>query len=145
MDAITELKAKRDALVLEKRTLESKLAAVRNLVRSSGRMPHDKYKACCDSQTDYTRRIVGVEARILEVKREIQRLADIQHAEYMANNTHNGVSTRKIIDMIREVRDKWQELSCDDSLGNSTERTQAAQFVRDLNPIIHTLLDPPSR
>jgi hypothetical protein len=137
---LLEAKEKRDALVLEKRTLETKLAAVRNLVRSSGRMPHDKYKVCCDSQTSYTRAIISLEAQILPLKREIERLAnEEQNAKTVK---YNGMPARDVVGMLREVRDKWSGFAADDSLGSGPERTIASQFVCDLNPIIHAILDP---
>lgn len=140
---IDELKLKRDALILEKRTVETNLMAVKNLVRTSGMMPHEKYRACCDSQTKYARQIVAIESKILQCKQEIQRLADQEHADYVSKNgTLGNRRVKEIVGMLREVRDKWQEFSCDDSLGSTGERTQAAQFVRDLNPVIHNLLDP---
>jgi hypothetical protein len=135
---LDELMAKRDQLVLEKRGLETKLAAIKNLVRSSGRMPHDKYKACCDSQTAYTRKIIGVEAKILPVKAEIRRLSDQEHDSKTVR--FNNISAQELVWLLREVRDKWQEFSCDDTLGTSTERTLAAQFVRDLNPVLHKII-----
>ena len=139
-DQINSLQEKRDALVLEKRTLETSLQSIKNLVRSSGRMEHYKYKTCCESQASYTQKILKVEQKLLPIKAELRRLELEKNAAKQL--PFNGVGGRELVHMLREVRDKWQEFSCDDSLGNSTERTQASQFVRDLNPILHALIDP---
>ncbi len=145
-ERINELKLKRDALVLQKRDLETKLTAIKNLVRSSGRMPPDKYKICCESQTGYSRKIISIETQLLPIKQEIQRLSD---DEFFARSAPSApsepfkVPVKTLVLMLREVRDRWQDFSCDDAMGTSTERLQAAQFVRDLNPIIHFLLDSP--
>ena len=140
MSELNDLKTRRDALVLKKRELETKLAAVKNLVRSSGRMPHDKYKVCCESQNDCFRQIVRVETDLMPIKQRIRVLCDEEDEAKKAK--HNGY-TRDLVLRLREVRDKWQEIASDDALANSTQRTQASQFVSDLNPIIHYLLDPP--
>lgn len=137
---IDEIKSQIESLVLEKRGLETSLQAIKNLIRSSGRMEHYKYKSCCDSQAQYTRQILKVEHKLLPLRQELRRIA--LEEETAKKLPFNGVSGRELVHMLREVRDKWQELSCDDSLGNSTERTQASQFVRDLNPILHALIDP---
>ncbi len=70
-----------------------------------------------------------------------ERLVEEAH-ENRKQRSNGSMPVRDLVVMLREVRDKWQEVACDDALGNSTQRTQAVQFVRDLTPIIHHIIDP---
>ena len=136
---LIELQGQRDQLALEKRELETKLTAIRNLIRASGRMSNDKYQECCKAQSQYAAKIVNIEAKLLPLKTQIRVLSELDHDSHTVR--YNNMGAKDVVLMLREVRDKWQEFSADDALGTSTERTLAAQFVRDLNPVIHCIIN----
>ena len=59
----------------------------------------------------------------------------------LRGQTELGVSDRQyFVSRLSEVRDKWQDVAAADCDHGPSERLLAAQFVRDLTPIIKKLI-----
>lgn len=126
------IEEERSKLVSEKRDIEAKLLAIKNLIRSSGRMSTDKYTETCHAQNGYMKRMAQIERQLGELKTRKGRL----HFE------HNGSNHRPkdpvspdVIRSLSALRDEYQQFAADKSRVGSM-RQMAAEFVLKLNPII---------
>jgi hypothetical protein len=141
---IYDLQQKREILIQEKREIQSRLTKVKNLVRTSGLMPTEKYKQCCDAQSKYVSRIQAIEKDLGNLKLQIQKLAD---DEYNHRGKPSGLSVdtkpqamgKECIESLVALREKYQQFSADHTRVSSM-RTMAAEFAFQLNPIIKAAL-----
>ena len=138
-----ELLQKRDALTLSKRDHETKLIAVKNVVRSGGRLPHDKYRQCCDSQNTHAKAIMHIESELFKVKSRLREIANEQFDEKKRRkdlaktvaSTQQSAPEKNIITELVCLRQAYQDFAAD-ATRVSSMRQMAADFVLKLNPII---------
>lgn len=141
---INEWKKERESLKEKKRVIQVQLTKTKNLVRSSGIMPREKYKQCCDAQSKYVGQIQHTEKRMGEIKLQIQKLADDEHF-HPENPNKPAVSLKPepmgkdCIEALVALREKYQQFSADHTRVSSM-RTMAAEFAYQLNPIIKAAL-----
>lgn len=138
-----ELQKQKTDLCLSRREHESKLTAVKSLVRSGGRLPNEKYKQCCDSQRAHTRAILNIETQLAPIKTRLREIADIEFKE--RNGGGNGATKEEkpiteyvptaIVAELVALRQEYQNFSADGTRVASMRR-MAAEFVLKLNPII---------
>ena len=140
-----ELQKKKTALVLSKREHETQLVAVKNVVRSGGRLPNEKYKQCCDSQNTHARAILHIENQLAPIKVRLREIADIEFKE--RNGGNNGATheedhpkaetapTKSIVVELVALRQEYQNFAADGTRVSSM-RQMAAEFVLKLNPVI---------
>lgn len=133
-----ELHDRRTKLVEQKFQLQSQLSAINEEFKM--RLDTVKFVLLRRRRSKLTKALNCVEMEFASVNRQLHATHEQEHSEKYAALPNNPFR-RTVIEMIREVRDKWQELSCDETLLNSTQRTQASQFVRDLNPILRKLVN----
>src|SRR5690606_28228124 len=91
--AIYDLKEERESLKEKKRAIEAQLVKVKNLIRSSGTMPREKYKKCCDAQSKYVGQLLHIDKRMGAIRLQIQKLADEEH--YHPKNSNKPIVTLK--------------------------------------------------
>jgi hypothetical protein len=141
---IHDLKEERESLKEKKRVTQVQLTKIKNLVRTGGRMPNEKYKQCCDAQSKYVAQIQTIEKRMGTIKLEIQRLADLEHYHPESPTAPKQVMKpepmgRECIEALVALREKYQAFSADHTRVSSM-RTMAAEFAFQLNPIIKAAL-----
>jgi hypothetical protein len=139
-----QLQNQKTELVRQKREHETQLLAIKNLVRSSGKMPHEKYKTCCDAQTRHSQSIRKIEYRLGDIKNRLQEIADIEFHERNQSVDAEKISTEStsaenepksmVVELVA-LRQHYQEFSAD-ATRVSSMRQMAADFVLKLNPII---------
>ena len=138
------LQLKRDALVIEKKEREQKLLAIKTLVRTSGRMPNDKYKQCCESQRKHSSEILRLEGEISGIKAKLRELSEVEEstkrkagASGVGSQTGQDVnpSESEVVRELVALRQFYQEFAADHTRVSSM-RQMAAEFVTKLNPVI---------
>ena len=135
-----QLLEKRAALILSKREHETKLVAVKNVVRSGGRLPSEKYKQCCDSQNTHARAIMHIENEMSKIKTRLREIADIEFNEKNGlvkdkQPEPESVPVKSIVVELVSLRQAYQDFAADGTRVSSM-RQMAAEFVVKLNPII---------
>jgi hypothetical protein len=136
-DEKRDLQRKRSILALSKREHETKLIAVKNVVRSGGRLSSDKYKQCCDSQNAHSRAIMQIERQLAPIKDRLREIAD---AEFIDRNEiceqhANGEPLCTILEDVILLQQQYQSFAADGTRVASM-RQMAAEFALKLNPII---------
>lgn len=159
LEQINQLEERVAALVRErtefidiKKTAEVRLTTNKNLVRTSGKMPHLQYKQACDSQTHAVRDIRAAEVQLARLKGEIiaanHELDALkrQRKERISGKPAARTSVEPTIDWKRDcveelvsIRQHYQEFAADGSRISSM-RQMAAEFANKLNPIIKRFL-----
>lgn len=136
----TELLKRKTELALSKKDHEIKLVAIKNLIRSGGRLPSEKYRQCCNAQNTHNRAILHIEnllasvtSRLREIARMEDDAKDVSFSE--AENGKNPVPMRSIIVELVALRQEYQNFAADGTRVASM-RQMAAEFVVKLNPII---------
>jgi hypothetical protein len=137
-----ELQKKKSDLLISKREHETKLVAIRNLVRSGGRLPNEKYKQCCNSQNNHSRAILRIETQLAPIKLRLREIYDIEFKAQNKNGAteHNKeaaseVPVKSIVVELDTLRQEYQNFAADGTRVSSM-RQMAAEFVIKLNPII---------
>lgn len=137
----SELSAERTRLVQDKRAVETKLLKVKNLVRSSGWMPQEKYKACCESQSKYVEKIRHIENAISEVKLKQSELHHKSRPEFSEIEKADArVLKKSVIEGLVALRDEYQSFSADPTRVASMKQ-MAADFALRLSPLIKAALN----
>jgi len=139
---LAELSQEHSRLSSEKADIQSKLSAIKNLIRSSGMMPREKYKQCCDSQTELLRKMASVERRLSEIKNrktQVNLVAFAPKTEQEKAEKRNWDSPTVITELC-SLRQEYQEFSADGSR-ISSKRQMASEFVIKLNGIIKRALN----
>lgn len=139
IEEIKQLKARYDALVLAKKEKEIALVAVKNLVRSSGRMPNEKYRQCCDSQTKHVRAIFDLESQMRPIKTRLREIADERHIANLESPSDEPEQAKGIVVSLVGLRQHYQEFASDLTRVSSM-RQMASEFVLKLNPIIRNAI-----
>ena len=147
-DEIYRLKAKRSELSVEKSEVQAKLTKIKNLIRTSGLMPREKFKACCDSQNQYSAKIGKLDEQLGKLKLQIQKLCDQDHFSSFAHigrnlpriAEHQHALGKEQIQELVFLREKYQQFSADHTRVSSM-RTMAAEFANALNPIIRSAVN----
>jgi hypothetical protein len=142
--AIYDLKKERESLVVKKGELQVRLTKIKNLVRSSGLMPQEKYKQCCDSQSKYIQQMQAIEKRLGQIKLQIHKLSDEEHfhpdnPRPLDPRPEAKPLSKEVIGALVALREKYQQFSADHTRVASM-RTMAAEFAHQLNPIIRASL-----
>lgn len=137
--ALLEVKSK---LTLDKREHDIKLAAITNLIRTSGRMPPDKYRSCCNAQTKHKNAILDIERQLAPIKQRLTEISDEESLSKQVKPTAKPTETQLSLDKLKTIitdlvnlRQEFQEFSAD-STRISSKRQMASEFVLRLNPII---------
>lgn len=132
-----QLLERRGELVLTKRELENKMIAIKNLVRTGGRMANEKYKQCCDAQKKYTSEILKIERELTDIKTKLRHLSVYDVAEKRAEKAieqQPSVSRDFVVSLV-DLRSEYQRFAADMTRVSSM-RQMAAEFALKLNPII---------
>lgn len=124
----------RDDLVNSKKDHEVKLVAIKNLVRSSGRMEHSKYKQCCDSQQRHLNAIRSIENELAKLKVRLREIGVESFSETERANSRNGEEVMIVQELVA-LRSDYQAFAAD-STRVSSMRTMAAEFVVRLSGVI---------
>ena len=139
-----ELREEMQLLKEKKRVIELQRTKIKNLIRSSGLMPPEKYKQCCNAQSKYAEQIAHNEKRMSEIKLQLQKLADDE--QLCHKKPSKPVVAVKLEPLAKEciealvaLREKYQRFAADHTRVSSM-RTIAAEFVCQLNPIIKSAL-----
>lgn len=111
-------------LVGEKQRHEVQLLAIKNVLRSGGRLPNEKYKACCDSQVEHSRKIVILEAELRSVKGEIRRL----QSERIKATPRCGDRMEFLRESLRVIELEYRQFA-DDTTRLPVLRDLAAEFA----------------
>lgn len=143
-----KLTNERSMLGLSKREHETKLIAIKNLIRTGGFMPHEKYKKCCDSQQKHSRAILHIEKQMAPIKKRLREIEEIESRFQIANGqpvTHESPVAssesplKKTVVELVALRQNYQDFAADGTRIASM-RQMAAEFVLKLNPIIKRAL-----
>lgn len=136
-----QLLERRDLLGLSKREIENKLVGVKNLIRTSGRMPHEKYKQCCDAQKKYLSQILKIERELNDIKIKLRQLSAYDVAEKMAEKSIEKQASipRDFVVSLVDLRSEYQRFAADMTRVSSM-RQMAAEFALKLNPIIKSAM-----
>jgi hypothetical protein len=138
-----ELQKKKSALILSKREHETKLVAIKNVVRSGGKLPNEKYKQCCDAQNTHSRAILHIEKQLASVKLRLREIADLEFkskngdgaANYNEPTAVPNAPVKSIVSELVALRQEYQAFAADGTRVSSM-RQMAAEFVLKLNPVI---------
>ena len=132
-----ELLERRGKLVLDKRELENKLIAVKNIVRTGGRMANEKYKQCCDTQKKYSADILKIERELSDIKMKLRQISVYDVAEKKAGKPTEPQPSvpRDFVVSLVDLRSEYQRFAADMTRVSSM-RQMAAEFALKLNPII---------
>jgi len=139
-----ELREEMQLLKEKKRVVELQRTKIKNLIRSSGLMPPEKYKQCCDAQSKYAEQIAHNEKRMSEIKLQLQKLADDEQSCYKKPKPIVVAGKleplgKECIAALVALREKYQQFAADHTRVSSM-RTMAAEFVCQINPIIKAAL-----
>jgi len=127
---LQELEKKRDDLTAAKQQVQRELEALNATL--AVRQPEMKFKLLGRQRHTLVVRLGKVELELAEVKRAIKELRPqftLDDRSFFAK-------------AVRDVRDKYQDVAAGEFDHGPSERTLAAQFVRDLNPIVQKLVHP---
>jgi hypothetical protein len=133
----------RSNLALQKVEIEHKLANIKNLIRSSGLMPNDKYQQCVDSQRKHRDDVFRIQKRLCEIGLRLRELDLISKSSRVEAQTPPAdLNTQApIVSELCALREHYQSFSSDLSRVSSM-RAMAAEFVGKLNPIIRHAVSP---
>lgn len=145
-ELLHELQEEQEELKAQKRKIEVQKTKIKNLVRTSGYMERDKYRACCDSQAKYAQQIQVIEQRLGQNKMEIRKLNDQLHGAphqkrleptqpQESPKASNPAIKKECLEAMVALRSKYQEFAADHTRVSSM-RKMAAEFVLELNPVI---------
>lgn len=139
------LLAEKAMLCEEKHRLQDKLAGVKDLVRSSGRMPNDKYRQCCESHREYVRQLSALETRLIANKSALRQIANQEGKvqQQGAQVEEAPIATASLISTLSELRQHYREFSADVTRVSSL-RSMAADFALKLDKIIRDAINPPA-
>lgn len=140
---LNECERRRSELVLSKKHHETKMLAIKNLVRGGGTMPYAKYKQCIDSQNTHANAILKIEQAMGPLKARIAEIrALISHSEQEQRNGESQVPQQgasEIVKMLVAVRQEYQDFAADRTRVASM-RQMAAEFALKINPIVRAAL-----
>jgi hypothetical protein len=138
----SQLSTERTKLVVEKQQIQAKLTAIKNLVRSSGRMPHEKYRQCCEAQTNYLKQLSEIEQRFAAANDQLTQLAvEMSAPKSPEEKKSRNWDSPTVITELCSLRQEYQEFSADGSR-ISSKRQMASEFVLKLNGIIKRAMSP---
>lgn len=133
------LLAERDECVTAMQKSQTQLMAIKNLIRSSGRMENHKYRQCCDSQTEHAKNVNKCTERMREIKDKLRQLESEKEYFTKQINGKNGATTSfDKVPIVRELvnlRAEYQQFSADFTRVSSM-RSMAADFALRLDRII---------
>jgi hypothetical protein len=131
---VKELETERSLLTLDKREHEVQLIAIKNVIRSGGLMPHEKYTACCNAQTKHSRGMLEIEVRLRQIKAELREL---NCRRENACRLAKGISASNLAQSIYRLQNEYEKVA-DDTTRLQDVRDLAMEFVLKLAECMHS-------
>lgn len=130
-------------LIQEKKQVELSMVKSKNIVRSSGRLPNNQYRALCDTQNQHATELTRVEGQLGVIKRRLTEIAEIEFRDRQERGItgiqlrqSDSHSDRPLVSELTDLRKHYQDFAAD-ATRVSSMRQMAAEFVVKLNPIIY--------
>lgn len=135
MEQIDAITLKRTELTERVVWLNSEMAELNSLVKTSGQMDPQVYHGICCKQGQLRSEKKGYEKTLLELKVQFQKLSMEKDA---LNRKLKFFPLSKTKETLIEMRDKYTSFAAD-STRVSSMRSMAAKFVEEILSIIKTL------
>lgn len=131
-DAEKEVRDCLDRLAHEKMGLQAQLADIKNQCKVH--LPNKLYATLMGQRAPLVKRLGEIELGLSTKRRELKAI--------LSEEDIGQHEKPYLVRMVREVRDKYQDVAAGEHDHGPSERLLAAQVVRDLNPIMQRLLRP---
>jgi len=140
-----ELQVKRDALLENKREHELKLLAIKNAIRTNGRMSGGTYQQYCSSQLSHVRALQFIDNQLRPLKARMKELNDADYNRRQGNGDAPLVvdAPSSLVAELSVLREHYQKFAADGTRISSM-RQMAAEFALKLDGIIKRAINPPA-